>query len=141
MRPSDFTACMVSDDMRTVGSFKTSDELLNRIYPQCLVGHCGQQGMPVDLTRSATKTIPFWATLRGSALGGRVVFDNAKLYRKLLDDLKRAQKSGRFAAGPGARLRRYFSDNMTWPESCADHSGHFIPRRGDLSAVSDLTMP
>ena len=41
MRPSDFTACMVSDDMRTVGSFKTSDELLNRIYRNAWWGIAG----------------------------------------------------------------------------------------------------
>lgn len=113
--PSDFTACMVSDDMRTVGSFKTSDELLNRSTAMP-GGHCGQlQGMPVDCPqRNATAVA---SDRGGAALGENFVFDNAKLYRVARRPEKGAE-SGRFATDLAPDFWRYFSDNMTRPESC-----------------------
>ena len=135
--PSDFTACMVSDDMRTVGSFKTSDELLNSIYRNAWWGIAGNyKGMPVDCPQRNEKQP--WLGDRGvAALGENFVFDNAKLYRKLLDDLKRAQKADGSLPDLAPDFWRYFSDNMTWPGVMLIIADMLYTQTGDLSAVSD----
>ena len=73
--------------------FQNLGRVAQQDLPQCLVGHCGQlQGNAGGLSAAQRKQP--WLGDRGvAALGENFVFDNAKFYRKLLDDLKRAQKA------------------------------------------------
>ncbi len=135
--PKDFTACMVYDGLRTVGSFKSSDALLNQIYHNAWWGIAGNyKGMPVDCPQRNEKQP--WLGDRGvGAIGENFVFDNAKLYRKLLNDLARAQKEDGSLPDLAPDFWRYFSDNMTWPGIMFIIADMLYTHTGDLSPISE----
>jgi alpha-L-rhamnosidase len=114
LKAEDFVAKMVYDDFQTVGSFETSNTLLNRIYQNAWWGIAGNyKGMPVDCPQRNERQ-PWLGDRSIGSYGESFMFDHALLYEKLLDDIRYAQRADGSLPDVAPAFWRYYSDNMTW---------------------------
>jgi len=114
LNAGDFWAKMVYDDIRTVGSFRTSNPLLNRIYQNAWWGIAGNyKGMPVDCPQRNERQ-PWLGDRSIGSYGESFMFDHALLYEKLLDDIRYAQRADGSIPDVAPAFWRYYRDNMTW---------------------------
>jgi alpha-L-rhamnosidase len=112
----DFEGKVVYDGFATVGSFASSDSLLNKIYRNAYWGIRGNyKGMPVDCPQRDERQ-PWLGDRSTGCVGESYLFDNEKLYVKWMDDILESQKeSGQLPDMSPAFYKIYYADNMTWP--------------------------
>lgn len=111
----DFEGCVVYDDMLTIGSFKTSDSLINQIYNNAYWSISGTyKGMPIDCPQR-NERMPWLGDRAVGCYGESFVMDNCRLYVKWLEDIRESQKSDGSLPDVAPPYFRYYSDNMTWP--------------------------
>lgn len=134
---NDFKAKMVYDNIRTVGAFESSNALLNQIYRNVWWGTAGNyKGMPVDCPQRNERQP--WLGDRGTGtIGENFMFDNARIYKKLLNDIKLAQKSDGSLPDVAPDFWRYYSDNMTWPGVMLLITDMLHRQTGDVSVVAE----
>lgn len=132
-----FTARMIYDDIRTVGTFECSDALLNQVYKNVWWGTAGNyKGMPVDCPQRNERQP--WLGDRGiGTIGENFMFDNSRIYKKLLNDLKLSQKSDGALPDVAPDFWRYYSDNMTWPGVMLLITDMLYQQTGDFAAVQE----
>jgi alpha-L-rhamnosidase len=132
-----FRAKMVYDNIRTVGSFESSNTLLNQIYKNVWWGTAGNyKGMPVDCPQRNERQP--WLGDRGiGTIGENFMFDNARIYKKMLNDIKLAQKSDGSLPDVAPDFWRYYSDNMTWPGVMLLITDMLYTQTGDFSTVCE----
>jgi alpha-L-rhamnosidase len=113
---NDFEGEVIYDGMKTIGSFASSDSLLNKIYHNAYWGIRGNyKGMPVDCPQRDERQ-PWLGDRSTGCLGESFLFDNEKLYAKWMDDMRESQKeNGQLPDMSPAFYKIYYSDNMTWP--------------------------
>jgi alpha-L-rhamnosidase len=112
----DFAGKVVYDGFATVGSFASSNSLLNKIYQNAYWGIRGNyKGMPVDCPQRDERQ-PWLGDRSTGCVGESYIFDNEKLYVKWMDDIHESQKeSGQLPDMSPAFYMTYYADNMTWP--------------------------
>jgi alpha-L-rhamnosidase len=112
----DFAGKVVYDGFATVGSFASSDSLLNQIYRNTYWGiRSNYKGMPVDCPQRDERQ-PWLGDRSTGCVGESYIFDNEKLYVKWMDDIHESQKeSGQLPDMSPAFYMTYYADNMTWP--------------------------
>ena len=112
----DLTGKVIYDDMQTVGSFESSDDLLNKIYKNAYWGIRGNyKGIPLDCPQRDERQ-PWLGDRSTGCLGESFIFDNEKLYIKWMDDIRESQKEdGQLSDIAPPYYMIYYSDNMTWP--------------------------
>jgi len=111
----DFTGQVVYDNMRSTGTFETSDSTLNQIYRNAWWSISGNyKGMPVDCPQRDERQ-PWLGDRSEGCYGESFMFDNASLYAKWLDDIHQAQKADGSIPDVAPAYFNYYSDNMTWP--------------------------
>lgn len=111
----DFAGQVVYDAMETVGTFKTSDPITNKIFENAYWGIRGNyKGMPVDCPQRNERQ-PWLGDRPTSAYGESYIFDNGKFYAKWLDDIQHGQKADGSIPDVAPAYWNYYSDNMTWP--------------------------
>lgn len=134
---ADFTGKMVYDDMKTIGTFETSNPLLNQIFKNAWWGIAGNyKGMPLDCPQRNERQP--WLGDRGiTAYGESFVFDNGNMYAKWLQDIRNSQKPEGAIPDVAPAFWRYYSDNMTWPGSLLLVAEMLYTQTGDLTAVQD----
>jgi len=112
---ADFEGQVVYDDIPTIGEFRCSDTLLNRIYRNAWWGIASNyKGMPMDCPQR-NERMPWLGDRTTGALGESYLFGNENLYAKWLDDIEDSQKPDGSLPDVAPAYWNYYSDNMTWP--------------------------
>ncbi|GAB3649296.1 hypothetical protein GCM10028791_14550 [Echinicola sediminis] len=134
---ADFVGKMVYDDIRTVGHFETSDKTLNQIYQNAWWGIAGNyKGMPVDCPQRNERQ-PWLGDRAVGAHGENYMFDNTRLYKKWLEDIRLSQKADGSISDVAPAYWRYYSDNMTWPGTYLMIANMLFEHSGDTSLIAD----
>ncbi|WP_317175544.1 glycoside hydrolase family 78 protein [Pontibacter beigongshangensis] len=109
-----FEGRVVYDAIQTVGSFRTSNPIINQVHQNSYWGIKGNyKGMPIDCPQRNERQ-PWLGDRPVQAYGESFIFDNGKLYAKWLDDIQYAQKADGSIPDVAPAFWRYYSDNMTW---------------------------
>ncbi|MGV8090676.1 MAG: glycoside hydrolase family 78 protein [Mangrovibacterium sp.] len=136
-RPSaqDFEGRVVYDDLETAGYFKTSNELINRIYENAWWGISGNyKGMPVDCPQRNERQ-PWLGERATGAYGESFIFGNALLYAKWLTDIRNAQRADGSTPDVAPAFWRYYSDNMTWAGTYLMVADMLLRQFGDIRII------
>ena len=89
----DFEGRVVYDNLKTIGTFETSDSVTNQIFKNACRGISGNyKGMPVDCPQRDERQ-PWLGDRAIGSYGESFVFENAPLYIKWLDDIKNTQRA------------------------------------------------
>lgn len=136
LKAGDLQGEVVYDNMKSIGTFTSSDSTLNQIYKAAWWTISGNyKGMPVDCPQRDERM--GWLGDRSiNSYGESFLFDNYHLYAKWLDDIADAQKENGslpdIAPGfwPG-----FFTDNMTWPSSFLFVSDMLYKQFGDKQVL------
>ena len=134
---SDFTGKMIYDNIKTIGTFDTSNALINQIFKNAWWGIAGNyKGIPLDCPQRNERQP--WLGDRGAvAYGESFVFDNGRFYAKWLQDIRNAQKEDGAIPDVAPAFWRYYSDNMSWPGTMLLVTEMLYNQTGDVAAVRD----
>lgn len=133
--PEEIEGQVINDDLRTIGTFETSDPTINQMYNNAVWGiRSNYKGMPVDCPQR-NERMPWLGDRSTGALGESFVFDNSKLYAKWLDDIADAQTEAGAIPDVAPAYWRYYSDNMTWPAAYVLIAGYLYDQFGDVEAM------
>lgn len=132
---SDFTGCLVFDNMQSTGSFESSNALLNQIFKNAWWGIASNyKGMPVDCPQRNERQ-PWLGDRTIGAYGESFLFDNTALYKKWLDDIRYAQKEDGAIPDVAPAFWRYYSDNVSWPATLLFVADMLYRQTGDLAVL------
>ena len=121
--------------MRTVGTFESSNSLLNQLFKNSWWGIASNyKGMPVDCPQRNERQ-PWLGDRTVSAHGESFLFDNTALYKKWLDDIRYAQKEDGAIPDVAPAFWRYYSDNVTWPATLLFVTDMLYKQTGDISVL------
>lgn len=110
-----FIGKVVYDDMKTIGTFESSDTTMNQIFKNAWWGISGNyKGMPIDCPQRNERQ-PWLGDRTTGAYGESFLFDNQTLYTKWLDDIKYSQTEDGGLPDVAPAFWRYYGDNVTWP--------------------------
>lgn len=134
-KKDDFTGCLVYDDMKTTGTFESSNNLLNQIFKNSWWGIASNyKGMPVDCPQRNERQ-PWLGDRTVGAYGESFLFDNTALYKKWLEDIRYAQKADGAIPDVAPAFWRYYSDNVTWPATLLFIADMLYQQTGDSSVI------
>lgn len=110
-----FVGKVVYDDIKTTGTFESSDATMNQIFKNAWWGIRGNyKGMPIDCPQRNERQ-PWLGDRTTGAYGESFLFDNQTLYAKWLDDIKYSQTQDGGLPDVAPAFWRYYTDNVTWP--------------------------
>ena len=133
----DFTGKLVYDDLANIGSFESSNDLLNQIHENAWWGIASNyKGMPVDCPQRNERQ-PWLADHAVVAYGESFLFDNVRLYEKWLQDIRLAQKADGSLPDVAPPYWNYYSDNMTWPGTMLIIAEMLYNQTGNPRVISD----
>lgn len=132
-----FMGRLVYDEMETVGSFNSSNALLNQIHTNAWWGIVSNyKSIPVDCPQRNERQA--WLGDRPiSAYGENFLFDNANFYFKWLEDIRLSQKEDGAIPDVAPAFWRYYSDNMTWPGTYLIIADMLYQQTGDIRVLHD----
>lgn len=134
-KAEDFEGEVVYDEMKTVGSFETSDRTINQIYKNAYWGVLSNyKGMPVDCPQRNERQ-PWLGDRTTGAYGESFIFNNGRLYAKWLDDIQQAQKADGSIPDVAPAFWRYYGDNVTWPGTYITVADMLLHQYGDVRSV------
>lgn len=111
----DFIGEVVSDEMEVIGSFETSNPVINQVYRNAYWGILGNyKGLPVDCPQRNERQ-PWLGDRTMGSLGESYIFENGPLYAKWMRDICEAQREDGCIPDVAPAYWNYYSDNMTWP--------------------------
>nr|WP_294895650.1 glycoside hydrolase family 78 protein [uncultured Pedobacter sp.] len=133
----DFVGKMVYDNIKTIGTFETSNPLVNQIFKNAWWSIAGNyKGMPLDCPQR-NERMP-WLGDRGEvAYGESFVFDNERIYTKWLEDIRNSQKEDGAIPDVAPAFWRYYSDNMTWAGVIVLITDMLHHQTGNVQVVKD----
>jgi alpha-L-rhamnosidase len=132
-----FTGRLVYDDLATVGSFNSSNALLNQIYKNSWWGIASNyKGMPVDCPQRNERQ-PWLGDRPISAYGESFMFDNTNFYIKWLEDIRLSQKEDGAIPDVAPAFWRYYSDNISWPGTYLFIADMLYQQTGDIRVLKD----
>ncbi|MBK0370901.1 alpha-L-rhamnosidase [Flavobacterium agrisoli] len=110
-----FVGKVVYDEMKTIGTFESSNATMNQIFKNAWWGISGNyKGMPVDCPQRNERQ-PWLGDRTTGAYGESFLFDNQTLYAKWLDDIEYAQTQDGGIPDVAPAYWNYYGDNVTWP--------------------------
>ena len=131
----DFEGQVLYDEMETVGSFESSDDMLNKIYANAYWGIRGNyRGMPTDCPQRDERMGWFGDRTTG-CYGESYVFNNHLLYAKWLDDIELEQTPEGSLPDVAPAFWDIRSDNMTWPGVFLTAANMLYQRFGDVEPL------
>ena len=131
----DFEGRVVYDEMKTIGAFTSSNQIINQIYRNAYWGiRSNYKGMPVDCPQRNERQ-PWLGDRAMGSWGESFMFDNARLYIKWLDDIGQSQKNDGCIPDVAPAFWNYYSDNMTWPGTYIIIAEMLYGQYGDLQPV------
>ena len=134
---NDFVGEVVYDNIQTIGSFVTSNDLLNQIYKNAYWGiRSNYKGMPIDCPQRNERQ-PWLGDRTMGAYGESFLFDNSRLYAKWLNDIHDAQGAEGNIPDVAPNFWYYYKDNMTWPGAYLTIAGMLYRQFGDKLPVME----
>lgn len=111
---NDFVGKVVYDNIKTTGTFESSNETMNQIFKNAFWGINGNyKGMPIDCPQRNERQ-PWLGDRTTGAYGESFLFDNQTLYAKWLDDIKFSQTLDGGIPDVAPAFWRYYGDGVTW---------------------------
>jgi alpha-L-rhamnosidase len=134
---NDFIGKVIYDNIKTVGTFESSNPLLNQIFKNAWWGIAGgYKGIPVDCPQRNERQP--WLGDRGAVTYGEsFLFDNGRFYSKWLQDIRNAQKEDGAIPDVAPAFWRYYSDNMSWPGTIVLVTDMLYQQTGDVKVVKE----
>ncbi|MCL5020121.1 MAG: glycoside hydrolase family 78 protein [Bacteroidetes bacterium] len=131
------TGKVVYDDLRTIGHFACSDDVVNRIYDAAYWGIRGNyHSIPTDCPQRDERQ--GWEGDRSTnSYGESYIFDNNALYSNWMTDIADAQKPSGSLPDLSPDYWPVFTDNMTWPSTLLIIPDHLYRQFGNLSVIAD----
>jgi alpha-L-rhamnosidase len=135
--PADITGKVVYDEMATIGSFDTSNDLIDRIHKNAYWGIRGNyRGMPTDCPQRDERM--GWLGDRATgAYGESFLFGNALLYNKWLVDIEESMSPEGVISDVSPRYWTLYSDNVTWPSAYFNIADMLYRQFGDPTQIRD----
>ncbi|RVT79845.1 alpha-rhamnosidase [Flavobacterium sufflavum] len=130
-----FVGKVVYDDIKTTGTFESSDAIMNQIFKNAWWGIRGNyKGMPIDCPQRNERQ-PWLGDRTTGAYGESFLFDNQTLYAKWLDDIKYSQTQDGGLPDVAPAFWRYYGDNVTWPGTYITVADMLYQQFGDAAVV------
>jgi alpha-L-rhamnosidase len=132
---NDFVGEVVYDDLKTIGTFETSNEIINQIHKNAFWGiRSNYKGMPIDCPQRNERQ-PWLGDRTMGAYGESFLFDNGKLYAKWLNDIQDAQTPAGSIPDVAPSFWYYYKDNMTWPGAFLTIADMLYRQYGDVKPI------
>lgn len=130
-----FVGKVVYDDIKTTGTFESSDATMNQIFKNAWWGISGNyKGMPIDCPQRNERQ-PWLGDRTTGAYGESFLFDNQTLYTKWLDDIKYSQTQDGGLPDVAPAFWRYYGDNVTWPGTYITVGDMLYQQFGDTEVI------
>ncbi len=130
-----FIGKVVYDDIKTIGTFESSDAIMNQIFKNAWWGISGNyKGMPIDCPQRNERQ-PWLGDRTTGAYGESFLFNNQTLYAKWLDDIKYSQTQDGGLPDVAPAFWRYYGDNVTWPGTYITVADMLYQQFGDAAVV------
>lgn len=130
-----FLGKVVYDDIKTTGTFESSDATMNQIFKNAWWGISGNyKGMPIDCPQRNERQ-PWLGDRTTGAYGESFLFDNQTLYAKWLDDIKYSQTQDGGLPDVAPAFWRYYGDNVTWPGTYITVGDMLYQQFGDAEVI------
>lgn len=130
-----FVGKVVYDDLKTTGTFESSDATMNQIFKNAWWGISGNyKGMPIDCPQRNERQ-PWLGDRTTGAYGESFLFDNQTLYAKWLDDIKYSQTQDGGLPDVAPAFWRYYGDNVTWPGTYITVGDMLYQQFGDAEVI------
>ncbi|MCL5021631.1 MAG: glycoside hydrolase family 78 protein [Bacteroidetes bacterium] len=131
------TGKVVYDDLRTIGHFRCSSRIINRIYNAAYWGIRGNyQSIPTDCPQRDERQ--GWEGDRSmNSLGESFIFDNDALYSNWMTDISDCQKPDGSLPDLAPDYWPIYSDNMTWPSVLIIIPDHLYEQFGNIGVIAD----
>ena len=112
---ADFTGKVVYDEMATIGTFETSNEIINKLHANSYWGIRGNyRGMPTDCPQRDER-LGWLGDRTTGAYGESFIFDNALMYKKWLVDIEESMNENGSISVVSPRYWTIYNDDVTWP--------------------------
>lgn len=132
---NDFEGQLVYDGLATIGSFESSDSIINKIYHNAWWGIASDyKGMPIDCPQRNERQ-PWLGDRTTGSTGESFLFANQNLYAKCLDDIEDAQTAEGSIPDVAPAFWNYYSDNVTWPGTYIFVANMLYHQFGDKQAI------
>jgi alpha-L-rhamnosidase len=128
---------VVHDDIKTIGYFNCSNDIINKIYKAIYWTIRGNyHGIPTACPQRDE---------RDGWLGDRTVnsysesfiFDNNLIYSKWINDISDAQKTTGSVSDVSPTTRIVYVDNVTWPSTFVMVPNYLYQQYGNLKVIAD----
>ena len=131
----DFEGWVIYDEMPVIGSFETSNEIINAVYHNAYWGIRGNyRSMPTDCPQRDERM--GWTGDRTTGnYGESYIFDNHQLYAKWLTDADDSQWENGSLPNVIPPYWRGYTDNMTWPGAVVTATDMLYTRFGDTEPI------
>lgn len=127
----DFTGEVIYDNLKTIGTFETSNKTLNDIHKAAYWGiRSNYKGMPIDCPQRNERQ-PWLGDRTTGAYGESFLFDNTALYAKWLKDIRDAQTEEGSIPDVAPNFWYYYKDNITWPGAYLTIADMLFRQSGD----------
>jgi len=134
---NNFIGRFVYDDLATIGSFESSNSLLNKIHQNAWWGTASNyKGMPIDCPQRNERQ-PWLGDRTVTAYGETFLFDNINFYIKWLDDIRLSQTADGSISDVAPAFWRYYSDNISWPGTYLIIADMLYQQSGDLRIIEN----
>jgi len=131
----DFKGMVNYDEMKTIGSFETSNALLNQIYKNAYWGIRGNyRSFPTDCPQRDER-MPWLGDRATGCFGESFIFDNGLLYEKWTQDIQDSQNATGSLPDIAPNYWPFYSDNVTWPSAFIHTTNMLYEQRGDVQPV------
>lgn len=134
---ADFTGKVVYDEMATIGTFETSNELINKLHANSYWGIRGNyRGMPTDCPQRDER-LGWLGDRTTGAYGESFIFDNALMYKKWLVDIEESMNENGSISVVSPRYWTIYNDDVTWPAAYFYVADMLYTQFGDDSSIKE----
>jgi len=128
---------VIYDDIKTIGNFSCSNDIINKIYKAAYWGIIGNyHSIPTDCPQRDERQ--GWLGDRSmNSYGESFIFDNDMLYANWMTDIADAQKASGSLPDVAPAYWPIYSDNMTWPSSIIVISDNLYRQYGNIKVIAE----
>ena len=138
----DFEAEFIFDGFPTIGSFRSSNEVINTVYRNAWWGLASNyKGVPLDCPQRNERQ-PWLGDHAVGTWGEAFMFDCGTMYAKWVDDMREAQREDGCIPDVVPAFWNYYTDGMVWQsvlpiicEMLYAHNGNIEPLRRNYDAM------